>query len=228
MAEHHCKKIVFSSSAAIYGSTKTLPITENTPAKPNNPYGQTKWDCEKLIQQQSINDPSWKTAILRYFNPIGAHPSGLLGENPKCPPSNLLPILTKVALKQQDCLPIYGAKYPTKDGSALRDYIPIMDLAQGHLDALKNLNTLNNQAINLGRGQGVSVFEILQTLEKILNEKIPYQIKEPRPGDVHSCYADINKAKQYLNWESSTTLEQALKDQWQWQKHLTHEKLETA
>ena len=223
MSVHNVKNFVFSSSATVYGEPAELPITENARIAPQNPYGRTKQYIEGLLNDVSKADKSWKIAILRYFNPAGSHPSGLIGEQPNNIPNNLMPIITRVATGELEQLKIFGGDYDTPDGTAVRDYIHVMDLARGHTDAIQKL--VNSSAsevltINLGTGRGYSVLEVLSTFEKICGRKIPFDIVDRREGDVACCYAAPGLAKQLINWEAEFGIYEMCEHAWKWQKQL--------
>ena len=222
MKENNVKTIVFSSSATVYGSPKELPIKETSETgNTTNPYGTSKLFVEKILKDLYVSDNTWNICILRYFNPIGAHKSGLIGEDPNGIPANLLPYITKVAKKELKQLKIFGNDYNTKDGTGVRDYIHIVDLAIGHLKALEKLEK-DNQGMhiyNLGTGKGYSVLEIVKTFEKVNNIKIPYEIVERREGDIDECYSDPSKAEKELNFKAKYTLEDMVKDAWNYEKN---------
>lgn len=220
MKKHHCNKLVYSSSATVYGSPKELPIKEDFPLSTTNPYGTTKLMTERILKDICLADPTFSVIILRYFNPIGAHESALLGEDPNGIPNNLMPYIMKVAVKKLDSLNIFGNDYDTKDGTGVRDYIHVVDLANGHLKALDKVN--NTEGINyynLGTGKGYSVLEVVKAFEKVNNVTIPYTIVARRPGDIAACYADPTKAKKELNWEAVKTLEEMCKDSYNFVKN---------
>lgn len=213
MNEFGVKKIAFSSSATVYGKPESLPIKEDSKLTTTNPYGSTKLMIENILRDLYKSDNEWSIAILRYFNPIGAHKSGLIGENPNGIPNNLMPYIIKVATKELDCLGIFGNDYDTKDGTGVRDYIHVVDLAKGHIAALnKIINSTGCDAYNLGTGNGYSVLEIVNTFKKINNIDVPYKIKDRRPGDIDACYADPTYALEKLNWKAELTLEDMCKD----------------
>lgn len=222
MQESHCKKIVFSSSATVYGNPKKLPIQEDFPLHTTNPYGTTKLFIEQILRDIFVSDPDWSIALLRYFNPIGAHESGLLGENPKGLPNNLMPYIVKVATKQLDHLRIFGNDYDTKDGTGVRDYIHVVDLAKGHVKACEKVfHNKGIDAYNLGTGIGYSVLELVQTFEKVNQVEVPYEITPRRSGDIAACYADVSYALQELNWKAEKTIEDMCKDAYAYaKKHL--------
>ena len=218
MREHNVKKMIFSSSATVYGIPKTSPITEGFPLSATNPYGQTKLMIEQIMRDVAFADAEWSIALLRYFNPFGAHESGRIGENPNGIPNNLMPYVTQVAVGKLKELSIFGNDYPTKDGTGVRDYIHVVDLADGHVKALKKvLNTTGVNAYNLGTGTGYSVLDMVEVFEKVSGKKVPYKITERRPGDVAICFADASKAKRELGWEAKRGLEEMCADSWRWQ-----------
>ncbi len=213
MNEYNCKKIVFSSSATVYGKPDKLPIKENFSLKTTNPYGATKLMIEDILRDLYISDNDWSIAILRYFNPIGAHASGLIGENPNDIPNNLMPYIVKVATKELECLNIFGDDYDTLDGTGVRDYIHVVDLSKGHIKAIeKVIKDKGVDAYNLGTGRGYSVLELVNTFMKVNNVKINYKIVGRRPGDIDACYADPSYAKEKLGWSASLGIEQMCKD----------------
>ena len=218
MAKHGVKKMVFSSSATVYGMPEEMPISEDFPLKATNPYGRTKLMIEEILRDLYISDNSWSIALLRYFNPIGAHSSGYIGEDPNGLPNNLMPYITQVAIGKLEELRVFGNNYPTVDGTGVRDYIHVVDLAQGHLKALeKIMQTTGAEAYNLGTGKGFSVLELIKAFEKTSKIAIPYNIVERRPGDIAMCYADPTKAKQELGWEARKGIEEMCADAWRWQ-----------
>ena len=213
MGSFNCKKLVFSSSATVYGTPKSLPIKEDFPLSTTNPYGSTKLMIENILRDLYKSDNEWSIALLRYFNPIGAHQSGLIGENPNGIPNNLMPYIIKVATGELKQLNIFGDDYPTHDGTGVRDYIHVVDLAKGHIKAIeKVLNTNKIDAYNLGTGNGYSVLDIVNTFEKVNNIKVNYKIVERRAGDIAECYADPSYALKELNWKAEKTLEEMCKD----------------
>lgn len=213
MSKFSCKRIVFSSSATVYGSPKFLPIKEDFPLSTTNPYGSTKLYIEEILKDLYISDNEWSIAILRYFNPIGAHKSGLIGENPNGIPNNLMPYILKVATKELAVLNVFGNDYDTKDGTGVRDYIHVVDLAKGHISAIeKVLSTSGVDCYNLGTGHGYSVLDLVTTFERVNNVKVNYQIVDRRPGDVAACYADPSYAKDKLNWEAELDIEDMCRD----------------
>ncbi len=215
MRDHNVKKIVFSSSATVYGSPASLPIRENFPLSTTNPYGSTKLMIEMILKDLCVPDKDWSVALLRYFNPIGAHPSGLIGEEPDGIPNNLLPYVARVACGELECLSVFGDDYDTPDGTGVRDYIHVVDLAKGHLCAINWVrNNKGADAFNLGTGQGYSVFQIVHAFEKYSGRKVNYKIAPRRPGDIAACYADPSKAKEVLGWEAHLGIEEMCRDSW--------------
>lgn len=213
MKEHNCKKIVFSSSATVYGKPQALPIKEEASLSTTNPYGTTKLMIENILNDLYKSDTEWSIAILRYFNPVGAHESGLIGEEPNGIPNNLMPYIVKVANKELDCLNIFGNDYETVDGTGVRDYIHVVDLAKGHICACNEV--YNNKGIdyyNLGTGKGYSVLELVKTFEKVNKVKINYKFTKRRKGDIGACYADPSRAFEKLNWKAEKTIEDMCKD----------------
>jgi len=220
MQTYGVKKIVFSSSATVYGTPERVPISEDFPLQATNPYGRTKLMIEEILRDLYIADNEWSIAFLRYFNPIGAHPSGRIGEDPNGIPNNLMPYITQVAVGKLKELLVFGNDYPTVDGTGVRDYIHVVDVAIGHLKALeKVMNTTGIEAYNLGTGQGFSVLELVSTFEKVTGIKIPYKIVGRRPGDVAICYADPTKAKEELGWVATRSIEEMCRDAWRWQSN---------
>lgn len=219
MQENNVLSLVFSSSATVYGDPERLPIDEEcqTGLGITNPYGRTKFMIEEMLKDLALSNPKWQITILRYFNPIGAHESGFIGENPNGIPNNLLPYVAQVASGKLDTLMIYGNDYDTPDGTGLRDYIHVVDLANGHLKALVNQKPGIN-TYNLGTGQGTSVLEIIKAFEKASDRQIKYKITDRRPGDVAACYADTTKANQELEWKTKKSIEDACRDAWRWQQ----------
>lgn len=213
MDEADCRKLVFSSSATVYGNPKTLPIKEDFPLSTTNPYGTTKWMIEQILRDIAKSNSNWSIAILRYFNPIGAHPSGLLGDDPNGIPNNLMPYIMKVANHELGTLNVFGNDYNTKDGTGVRDYIHVVDLAKGHLKALDKIaKTTGVDAYNLGTGIGYSVLEMIHTFEKVNGVKINYRITDRRPGDIDACYADASYAEKELGWKAEKSLEDMCRD----------------
>jgi len=219
MNEFNCKKIVFSSSATVYGSPKSLPIREDFPLSTTNPYGTTKLYIEGILRDLYVSDNEWSIALLRYFNPIGAHKSGLIGENPNDIPNNLMPYIVKVANKELEILNVFGNDYDTKDGTGVRDYIHVVDLAKGHIKAIeKVLKETGVDAYNLGTGHGYSVLEIVETFKRVNNIDVPYRIVDRRPGDIAACFADPSYAKEKLNWTAEKEIDEMCKDSYNFAK----------
>lgn len=220
MRAHNVKKIVFSSSATVYGDPASVPIREDFPLHTTNPYGSTKLMIEQILQDVYVSDHEWGIVLLRYFNPIGAHKSGLIGEDPNGIPNNLLPYVAKVATGELDCLNVFGNDYPTPDGTGVRDYIHVVDLALGHLKALEKISNESGVKIyNLGTGNGYSVLEIVKAFEKASGQKVNYQIAPRRPGDIAVCYADPSKAKEELRWQAQRGLDEMCSDLWNFAQH---------
>lgn len=213
MSEFNCKKLVFSSSATVYGLPKKLPIKEDFPLSTTNPYGSTKLMIENILRDLYISDNTWHIAILRYFNPIGAHSSGLLGEDPNGIPNNLMPYIVKVATGKLECLSIFGDDYNTKDGTGVRDYIHVVDLALGHICAIEKLNKDTGIfTYNLGTGQGYSVLELVKTFSRVNDVSVNYKIVGRRAGDIDACYADTSKALNELGWKATKNIEDMCRD----------------
>ncbi|HOO75669.1 MAG TPA: UDP-glucose 4-epimerase GalE [Tepiditoga sp.] len=220
MNEFNVKKIVFSSSATVYGYSKEVPFKENLPLSATNPYGRTKLMIEEILGDLYNSDNSWSIALLRYFNPIGAHESGKIGEDPNGIPNNLMPYITQVAVGKREKLSVFGDDYETHDGTGVRDYIHVTDLAKGHLYAMRKVNESSGiDSYNLGTGKGYSVLDLVKAFENVNNIKIPYIITGRRPGDIDSCYADPSKAEKILGWKAEKTLEDMCLDSWRWQKN---------
>ncbi|MDG1153241.1 MAG: UDP-glucose 4-epimerase GalE [Alphaproteobacteria bacterium] len=218
MEKYDCNDIVFSSSATVYGKPEYLPIDEQHSLSAINPYGETKIACEEILGALYQENNSYNIAILRYFNPIGAHSSGLIGENPQGLPNNLAPFVGKVAIGEVEKVSVFGDNYDTPDGTGIRDYIHIMDLISGHMQALKNINNLQCDSINLGTGKGYSVLEVIKAFETASGKKIPYEICPPRDGDVAQCYANCDFAKQKLNWQAKYGLDDMVSSHLNWIK----------
>ncbi len=215
MNKYNVKKLVFSSSATVYGSPKSLPIMEDFPLSTTNPYGSTKLYIEGILKDLAISDSEWSIALLRYFNPIGAHSSGLIGENPNDIPNNLMPFIVKVANKDLECLSIFGNDYETPDGTGVRDYIHVVDLALGHIKAIEKISKQTGVgAYNLGTGKGYSVLDLVNTFSKVNGIEVPYKIVERRAGDIAACYADPSFAKEQLGWEAKKGIDEMCKDAW--------------
>lgn len=220
MQESGVKKIVFSSSATVYGMPETVPISEDFPLQATNPYGRTKLMIEEILQDLYVSDNDWSIALLRYFNPIGAHHSGRIGEDPNGIPNNLMPYITQVAIGKLKELRVFGNDYSTPDGTGVRDYIHVTDLATGHLKALEKIMAATGvEVYNLGTGRGYSVLEIVSAFEKATGVHIPYSIVERRPGDIAACFADPGKAKQELGWTAERGIEEMCADAWRWQSN---------
>ena len=219
MKEFGCHNFVFSSSATVYGIPETVPLVETMPTSCTNPYGWTKLMTEQILQDVTKTDPELSVVLLRYFNPIGAHESGTIGENPNGIPNNLMPYITQVAVGKLKELGVFGNDYPTPDGTGVRDYIHVVDLAKGHVKAIDYADAHKGTEIfNLGTGVGYSVLDIVKTFSKVNNVEIPYQIKPRRAGDIAECYADPTQAKEVLGWTAEKTLEDMCRDSWNWQK----------
>ena len=221
MREHGVKSIIFSSSATVYGDPDSLPLTEKSPKKPaTNPYGWTKWMIEQILTDLHTADPEWNVVLLRYFNPIGAHPSGLMGEDPKGIPNNLLPYVAQVAIGKREAVHVFGNDYDTPDGTGVRDYIHVCDLASGHVAALNWMNGKTGVEIfNLGTGKGTSVLEIIKAFSAACGKELPYVIEPRRAGDVTANYADCTKAKEQMGWEARYGIDEMCRDSWNWQSH---------
>lgn len=219
MNEYQVKRILFSSSCTVYGDPEEVPVTEDSPTgQVTSPYGRTKYMIEQILQDLQAADPEWNLILLRYFNPIGAHPDGGIGEDPAGRSGNLMPWLTQVAIGKQKRVDIYGGDYPTPDGTAIRDYIHVMDLADGHLKAWEHHRTSAATGIyNLGTGRGYSVLELIRTFESVTGKKIPWKITDRRPGDVPAVWADPGKAEKVLHWKAKRNLEEMCRDSWNWQ-----------
>lgn len=219
MKERGVKQLVFSSSATVYGNPATLPITEDFPTSATNPYGRTKLIIEEILRDLHVSDPSWDIGLLRYFNPVGAHETGQIGEDPLGPPNNLLPYVAQVAVGRRPYLNVWGDDYDTPDGTGVRDFIHVVDLAEGHLKALEKLETHPGVVTyNLGTGKGHSVLELIAAFEKACNKKIPYKIAARRPGDIPACWADPSRAESELGWKAERSIDTMCKDTWKWQR----------
>ena len=218
MRQAGVRTIVFSSSATVYGNPESVPIREDFPLSATNPYGRTKLMIEEILGDLHVSDPAWNIAILRYFNPVGAHKSGKIGEDPRGIPNNLFPYITQVAIGRLKELSVYGNDYPTPDGTGVRDYIHVVDLASGHLKALEKISGKKGLSIyNLGTGRGYSVLEAVAAFEKASGRKVPYKIAPRRPGDIPACYADPSKANRELGWRATRGLDEMCADSWRWQ-----------
>lgn len=220
MQRSNVKTLVFSSSATVYGANAVVPYTEESPLGPTNPYGNSKLMVEQILADLSASDPEWRIACLRYFNPVGAHPSGLIGEDPMGIPNNLLPYVAQVAEGRREKLSVYGGDYPTPDGTGVRDYVHVMDLAQGHVSAMSYL--LDNKGLltlNLGTGTGLSVLEIINSFEMSTHAKVPYEIVSRRPGDLAVYWSDPSKAEKLLNWKAEKSIQDVCTDIWRWHSY---------
>lgn len=223
MAEFAVKTLVFSSSATVYGDPASVPIREDAPVDATNPYGRTKLVIEQMLFDLAASDPAWKIARLRYFNPVGAHASGLIGESPQGIPNNLMPYVTQVAVGIRPELAVFGNDYPTADGTGVRDYIHVVDLAEGHLAALNAMQARNGMlTVNLGTGKGVSVLEMIAALELASGRKVPYRIAPRRPGDIAACYADVRLAEEVLGWQARRGIAEMCADAWRWEMSRQH------
>ncbi len=220
MANYGSKSIVFSSSATVYGNPASNPIREDFPTSATNPYGRSKLFIEEILRDIFISDNSWKIVLLRYFNPVGAYKSGVIGEDPADIPNNLMPFISQTAIGKRDYLSVFGDDYDTHDGTGVRDYIHVMDLADGHLKALDKIDSFNRvMTINLGTGTGYSVLDMVKAFEKASGVEIPYKIAPRRAGDIATCYADPSYAKDVLGWEAKRGIEEMCKDSWRWQSN---------
>ena len=220
MRKYGCKKIVFSSSATVYGDPATVPITEDFPLHTTNPYGSTKLMIENILQDIFVSDNDWSIALLRYFNPIGAHKSGLIGESPNGIPNNLVPYIAQVAVGIREHLNVFGNDYNTPDGTGVRDYIHVVDLSLGHIKALEQITDKNGVFIwNLGTGNGYSVMEVLKAYEKACGKELPYKVVDRRPGDIAMCYADTTKSKEELSWVALRGIDEMCEDSWRFTKN---------
>ncbi len=218
MRDHGCRTIVFSSSATVYGQPETLPIGEGAPLSATNPYGATKLISEGILRDLERSDPAWRIALLRYFNPVGAHESGTIGEDPRGAPNNLMPYVAQVAVGKRAKLQVFGADYDTVDGTGVRDYLHVVDLAEGHVAALRHLLARSGSlTLNLGTGRGVSVLELVHAFERASGRPVPYEIAPRRPGDVAACYADPSLAQRLLGWTAARGLDTMCADAWRWQ-----------
>lgn len=218
MAEYGCKSIIFSSSATVYGDPHTTPIKEDFPVSATNPYGRSKLMVEEILRDLYVADPSWKIVLLRYFNPVGTHISGTIGEDPNGIPNNLMPFIAQTAVGKRECLSVFGGDYDTKDGTGVRDYIHVVDLSEGHLKALERLEHFSEvMTINLGTGNGYSVLEMVHAFEKASGRKVPYKIVERRAGDIATCFAKPDYAKEVLGWEAKKGIDEMCEDTWRWQ-----------
>ena len=221
-AMQHCRiqNLVFSSSATVYGHCEQMPLTEQSPTATASPYGTTKLMIEQILSDLAKHTPHWAITILRYFNPVGAHSSGLMGESPLQEPQNLMPFITQVAVRKLSKLKIFGNDYPTADGTGVRDYIHVVDLAEAHLAALEKLQPDSETNIyNLGTGEGHSVLQVVETFQQVNSISVPFEITERRPGDVATCYAEVSKARKKLNWQAKFSLHDICEDAWRWQQN---------
>ncbi len=217
MRDFDCKTFVFSSSATVYGNPKMVPIREDFPLSATNPYGRSKLMIEEFLQDVFVADDAWNIALLRYFNPIGAHKSGLIGENPNGVPNNLIPYISQVAVGKLDKLNVFGGDYDTADGTGVRDYIHVVDLAKGHVKALQALDEPQVLIVNLGTGNGYSVLDMVKAFEKSSGKIVAYKIVDRRAGDIATCYADVSFAKTKLGWQAERELDEMCEDTWRWQ-----------
>ena len=219
MQRHGCKSMVFSSSATVYGDPQQLPIREDAALSSTNPYGATKLIGENLLRDLERSDPLWQIALLRYFNPVGAHQSGLIGEDPRGTPNNLMPYIAQVAVGKRARLQVFGNDYDTPDGTGVRDYIHVLDLAEGHVAALRHLlERRGSITVNLGTGQGLSVLELVRAFEAASGRAVPYEIVARRPGDIAACYADASLAQARLGWQATRGVQAMCEDSWRWQR----------
>ncbi|MDO4617615.1 MAG: UDP-glucose 4-epimerase GalE [Lachnospiraceae bacterium] len=221
MRNHGVKNIIFSSSATVYGDPAFIPITEECPkGTPTNPYGWTKHMIEQILTDFHTADPEWNVILLRYFNPIGAHKSGMIGEDPKGIPNNLVPYIAQVAIGKRECLGVFGNDYDTPDGTGVRDYIHVVDLALGHVAAINKIKENPGVKVyNLGTGKGYSVLDVVKAFSKACGREVPYEIKPRRPGDISTCYSDASLAKKELGWEAQYGIEEMCEDSWRWQSN---------
>ncbi len=219
MAEYGCKRIVFSSSATVYGDPHTTPIKEDFPLSATNPYGRSKLFVEEILRDLYVSDNAWKIVLLRYFNPVGAHISGRIGEDPNGIPNNLMPFISQTAVGKREKLSVFGNDYDTHDGTGVRDYIHVVDLAYGHLKALEKIGDISDVlTVNLGTGKGYSVLDMVKAFEKASGRKVPYEIAPRRSGDIATCYADPSYAKEILGWEAKKGIDEMCEDAWRWQR----------
>ncbi|MCF6173509.1 MAG: UDP-glucose 4-epimerase GalE [Campylobacteraceae bacterium] len=223
MKQYNCKKIVFSSSATVYGDPKITPIQENFPTGPTNPYGRTKLFIEEILKDLYVSDSEFRIVLLRYFNPVGAHESGTIGEDPNGVPNNLMPFISQTAIGKREFLSVFGGDYDTSDGTGVRDYIHVVDLANAHVKALdymcSNQFDIKNSTFNIGTGNGYSVLDMVKAFEIASNKKVPSKIVERRAGDVAKCFADSSRAKEILGWSAKKSIEEMCKDSWKWQNN---------
>lgn len=214
---HNIKRLIFSSTATVYGVPQSLPLTEDHPCQPEGPYARSKLIVEDILRDTARSDREWGIGILRYFNPIGAHPLGMIGEDPKGVPSNLMPFITQVAIGRRAKLHVCGSDYPTPDGTGVRDYLHVVDLAIAHVKALQRLQSSSCFTVNLGTGAGTSVLKLIETFERVSGKTIPYCVQARRPGDVAAYYADPTRARHLLGWSAELSIETMCEDQWRWQ-----------
>ncbi len=220
MRENGCKSIVFSSSATVYGDPHTVPILENFPLSATNPYGRSKLFVEEILRDLYLSDNEWKIVLLRYFNPVGAHESGTIGEDPNGIPNNLMPFIAQTAVGKRESLSVFGDDYDTPDGTGVRDYIHVVDLADAHVKALDNINSFDEvMSINIGTGNGYSVLDMVKAFEEASLKKVPYVIAKRRAGDIASCYANPSYAKEVLGWEATHSIKEMCEDTWRWQSN---------
>ena len=220
MRKNNCKKIVFSSSATVYGDPHTTPIKENFPLSTTNPYGRTKLFNEEILRDLYTSDHDWKVVLLRYFNPVGAHKSGTIGEDPNGIPNNLMPFIAQTAVGKRDELSVFGGDYDTHDGTGVRDYIHVVDLAEGHVKALQKIDSLQEVlTVNLGTGNGYSVLDMVKAFEKASGKKVAYKIVQRRAGDIAKCFADPSYALEVLGWKATKGVDEMCEDSWRWQSH---------
>ncbi len=220
MEKNNCKKIVFSSSATVYGDPRTTPIKEDFPLSATNPYGRTKLFIEEILRDLFVADNAYKIVLLRYFNPVGAHKSGTIGEDPNGIPNNLMPFISQTAVKKREFLNVFGGDYDTKDGTGVRDYIHVVDLAQGHVNALQKISDLSDVlTVNLGTGNGYSVLDMVKAFEKASGKEVPYKITARRSGDIATCFADPSYAYETLGWRATRGVEEMCEDSWRWQSN---------
>jgi len=220
MTEYNCKSIIFSSSATVYGDPHTTPILENFPLSPTNPYGRSKLMVEEILRDIYVSDNSWKIVLLRYFNPVGAHESGTIGEDPNGLPNNLMPFISQTAVGKRESLSVFGDDYDTVDGTGVRDYIHVVDLAQGHVNALDRIKNFKEpMTINLGTGNGYSVLEMIKAFDRASGKKVSYEVVQRRAGDIATCFADPTYAKEVLDWEAKKDINKMCEDTWRWQSN---------
>jgi UDP-glucose 4-epimerase len=220
MQKCNCKKIVFSSSATVYGDPHMTPIKEDFPLSATNPYGKTKLFIEEILRDLFVSDPAFKIVLLRYFNPVGAHKSGTIGEDPNGIPNNLMPFIAQTAVGKRDYLSVFGGDYDTHDGTGVRDYIHVVDLAEGHVKALQKIDAINAVlTVNLGTGNGYSVVDMVKAFERASGKKVAYKIVERRAGDIAKCFADPSYAKELLGWSAQKSIDEMCEDSWRWQSN---------